>query len=1192
MTKIDIINKYIKNTNDRYNSPDIEPKEWYLENRKGYINSIHENFKNYELKEKQDSNEDLDSTYIKLFPHQKFIRDYLQPKSPYNGLLLYHGLGVGKTCASISSAELLLNNRNVTVMLPASLEKNYINEVMICGNKYYSKNQYWKFIEYTELMKLKDDLDINIIDNSFIDLKLLKPNKNNGLWYSKEGGNKKPNYDTLDQNEKDQIYNQLYNIIYKKYNVLHYNGINLNKINKLNSIAKTDNFFDNSLVIIDEVHNFISRVVNGSDIATKLYQLLFDSKNSKLLFLSGTPIINKPYEIVSLINILKKHITLHQLKLNDKLDNDKIIEIENILSDNEYIDTFSFDAKNNIYRIKFLPDNFKKKLLSNKIIYSKSNIVQNKKELLKSLNRFNVEFEKKQLNYTALPIKPDIFNKTFIDSEKLKVKNPDLFIKRILGTVSYFEYTDSELFPTIKENNIVTLDFSDTQFKKYYEVRLDEQFKEKKFSKEESENKDSDGSQVYKAFSRALCNFTFPDTLERPYPSKIKFLLDDVTYSIDNYDEKKQYDKIEKYDNKQNFSNSKNEKDYKADQYNKLINEILEKLVKDQQYYLVDNLKEYSPKFKNILDNSNKSAGSVLIYSQFRTVEGIGILKRVFNANGYSEFKLKKEGSKYKLDIPKDEYNKPKYAEFTGDKEANNILLNIFNNNFDNVPENIKKKLVKLHSNDKSKDNGNLRGSIIKIMMITQSGSEGISLKNVRQVHITEPYWNQIRIDQVIGRAVRTKSHMDLPKDERNISVFRYLSKFSEKQLAESKVQNMDDGLTTDQVIFNIAERKSKTNDDVLRLLKSASVDCHLHIKNNPDIKCFDYPIDINDNKLTVEADIEENEIDIISSQKEENIELELQIITIRQEKYMILLDKDKKNEGQLFDFDEYDNHENIKFVGLLYKNKDNKFVLKLKKPDEQSKKPDEQSKKPDEQSKKPDEQSKKPSKVIPVQTLEGEGTMEGPNKKITKMLEKYSKKNNEYKHVIIEHGGNPNCSYCTMASIINQMNKLKNKPRRYTFQDIRNIIAKKIENYNNANISILYQQEFGALPTQTERDKFNVKLGKMNSNEIKEEMIKKIKTNKWGTEFDFSIIRDKFKVGIILLNNESELYNIAQKINGFQYYTVVYYNGVHFQSIAMIQNDEYPYKYVFKCDELPYPIIELINEASKKSTDIEEFKC
>ena len=37
--------------------------------------------------------------------------------------------------------------------------------------------------------------------------------------------------------------------------------------------------------------------------------------------------------------------------------------------------------------------------------------------------------------------------------------------------------------------------------------------------------------------------------------------------------------------------------------------------------------------------------------------------------------------------------------------------------------------------------------------MITQSGSEGISLKNVRQVHLLEPYWNMIRMDQVIGRA-------------------------------------------------------------------------------------------------------------------------------------------------------------------------------------------------------------------------------------------------------------------------------------------------------------------------------------------------------------------------------------------------------------------------------------------------------
>jgi hypothetical protein len=57
----------------------------------------------------------------------------------------------------------------------------------------------------------------------------------------------------------------------------------------------------------------------------------------------------------------------------------------------------------------------------------------------------------------------------------------------------------------------------------------------------------------------------------------------------------------------------------------------------------------------------------------------------------------------------------------------------------------------------------NNSGEIIKIFMITSSGAEGISLKNVRYVHITEPYWHPVRTAQVIGRAIRICSHEDLP---------------------------------------------------------------------------------------------------------------------------------------------------------------------------------------------------------------------------------------------------------------------------------------------------------------------------------------------------------------------------------------------------------------------------------------------
>ena len=69
-------------------------------------------------------------------------------------------------------------------------------------------------------------------------------------------------------------------------------------------------------------------------------------------------------------------------------------------------------------------------------------------------------------------------------------------------------------------------------------------------------------------------------------------------------------------------------------------------------------------------------------------------------------------------------------------------------------------------------------GEIIKILMITSSGAEGISLRNTRYVHITEPYWHPVRIEQVIGRARRICSHQDLPPELRPVNVFLYLMRF------------------------------------------------------------------------------------------------------------------------------------------------------------------------------------------------------------------------------------------------------------------------------------------------------------------------------------------------------------------------------------------------------------------------------
>ena len=330
----DLIDLYFSKTDKRDSKAEITPKSYYLPNRPGFIKSIHEEYKDYILKAKDDS-DDLDSTYKDLFPHQKFVRDYLQYQSPSRGLLLFHGLGVGKTCASIAAAELLLNNKNVTVMLPASLETNYINEVIKCGHKYYAPEQHWRFIPKKNLKDLNKLKKITIIDDIII-------KRNKGLWYAVE--KKASNFKNLGDSQKEQIMNQLNNIVKKKYNILHYNGINSKKLNDITS-DNTINPFDDNIIIIDEVHNFISRVINSSKIAEKIYSLLMNAKNCKLLCLSGTPMINKPFEIALLLNLLKGRISIYELSTKQDIDENNLELINKKLSENKYIDFFDYNSR-------------------------------------------------------------------------------------------------------------------------------------------------------------------------------------------------------------------------------------------------------------------------------------------------------------------------------------------------------------------------------------------------------------------------------------------------------------------------------------------------------------------------------------------------------------------------------------------------------------------------------------------------------------------------------------------------------------------------------------------------------------------------------------------------------------------------------------------------------------------------------
>jgi hypothetical protein len=133
--------------------------------------------------------------------------------------------------------------------------------------------------------------------------------------------------------------------------------------------------------------------------------------------------------------------------------------------------------------------------------------------------------------------------------------------------------------------------------------------------------------------------------------------------------------------------------------------------------------------------------------------------------------------------------------------------------------------------------------------MITASGAEGINLKNTRYVHLVEPYWHMVRFQQVVGRARRICSHEDLPVELHTIKVFVYLSVLSETQKTNKSYLDLlridksryseNKTVTTDEYLFESAEKKDNINQTILNAVKSSAIDCKLFNKGSENYLCY-----------------------------------------------------------------------------------------------------------------------------------------------------------------------------------------------------------------------------------------------------------------------------------------------------------------------------------------------------------------
>jgi len=105
------------------------------------------------------------------------------------------------------------------------------------------------------------------------------------------------------------------------------------------------------------------------------------------------------------------------------------------------------------------------------------------------------------------------------------------------------------------------------------------------------------------------------------------------------------------------------------------------------------------------------------------------------------------------------------------------------------------------------------------VILITASGSEGLDLKGTRTVVVLEPHWNETRIKQVIGRAVRFKSHWLLPKEERRVDIYRLILKKPEHR---KRGDNMGSG---DEILFKLSHSKEKLIEDFYRYIALLAIE-------------------------------------------------------------------------------------------------------------------------------------------------------------------------------------------------------------------------------------------------------------------------------------------------------------------------------------------------------------------------------
>lgn len=679
------------------------------------------------------NNEICKAVEMSLAPQQKFMGQIMGPSSNFNNMLIFHGLGSGKSCTSIVVGEALKNasNQRLLFVVPAPLVDQYYEEIAgeIRNGKFFSCPS---FCLVRNGGRVERDFYVSQAQNSILIARLrqyeTEQNNLNNIQERIDGGDNTPTTAKLfrDQENKlkvlkralDNYQKDLRGKIIRTFEIVTHQTFieSIYKTGKDGQLIKgsrlledTALFHENGLLIIDEIQRLVSE---GGIFYKKLYNAIkyYFHPKLRMAVMSATPIYDNPYELALTINLLRPRVPF---PIN----------------------------KSDFY--KFFVGQ-----------YNEDDCVQTSG------------------------------NKTWI-SEDSCIINKDLIRYICSGYVSYFKGGNPNAYPY---KRLITMEhtFSAQHKLEYIGALRSDVSKDKNFGKKA----DSLG-----AYENVL---------------------------LGNYESESE-DKVSgMYVTTQQYSNI----------FLPKIGEIVNKTLAEKKQALqtfksnligmkfktptevINYVKLFSTKFASIIELTLNSSGPVFIFSNWLTY-GVEPLAIILEACGLTQFDKEDRGNgRYFI-----------WSSETKTKDRDGTFIKKARNTFNS--------------------SANSDGSQLKVILGTRSVMEGVSFKNVKQVHITEPWWNESRIEQILARASRYCSHSSLPINDQYVDIYRHYSvlpttpgtRDEDVAAVLGEIGNPDwQGLSTygiDQKMLMSSLKKYSINNELELVLKSCAIDSEINKNGN-----------------------------------------------------------------------------------------------------------------------------------------------------------------------------------------------------------------------------------------------------------------------------------------------------------------------------------------------------------------------